>query len=291
MRTIQQVNAMRAWSREARKEGARIALVPTMGGLHAGHLSLVEIARRYADRVVASIFVNPTQFDRDDDFARYPCDLDRDQRLLAEAGVDVVFAPERSAVYPEGAVTFVDVEKLSVPLCGAHRPGHFRGVATIVTKLFTIIEPDVGVFGEKDYQQLAIIRRLVHDLCLAVEIVGAPIVREADGLAMSSRNAHLAAPGRTAAVCLSRALRAAEALVADGERNGVALEAAARAVIAAEPLATLEYASLVDAEDLAPLTTMTDRGVLALAVWVGNVRLIDNHMLVAEVASAERRSA
>jgi len=291
MRTIENVKAMRAWSREARKEGARIALVPTMGGLHDGHLSLIEIARRHADRVVASVFVNPTQFDRDDDFAGYPRDLARDQRLLAEAGVDVVFAPDAATVYPEGAVTFVDVEELSAPLCGAHRPGHFRGVATIVTKLFTIIEPDVGVFGEKDYQQLAIIRRLARDLCLAVEVVGAPIVREADGLAMSSRNMHLDTPGRAAAVCLSRALHAAEALVANGESDGATIEAAARAAIEAEPLAKLEYASLVDAEDLDPVTTMTDRGVLALAVWIGKTRLIDNQLLVARAASAERRSA
>jgi pantoate--beta-alanine ligase len=291
MRTIHQAKAMRAWSRETRREGARVALVPTMGGLHDGHLSLVEIARRHADRVVASGFVNPTQFDRADDFARYPRDVARDRGLLSEAGVDVLFAPETEDIYPEGAVTFVSVERLSDPLCGAHRPGHFRGVATVVLKLFTIVEPQVAVFGEKDYQQLALIRRMVRDLHLDVDIVGGPIVREEDGLAMSSRNVHLDPRERRAAVCLSRALAAAEALAAAGERDGAILAAAARDALALEPLARLEYASLVDPEALTPLGALDDRGVLALAVWIGSTRLIDNRLLTAAAASVERRSA
>jgi pantoate--beta-alanine ligase len=262
-----------------------------MGGLHAGHLSLVELARRQADRVVASVFVNPTQFDRADDFARYPRDRNRDGRLLAEAGVDALFVPAVDEVYPDGASTVVDVGELAAPLCGARRPGHFRGVATIVTKLFTSVEPDVAVFGEKDYQQLAVIRRLVRDLCLAVEIVGAPIVREDDGLAMSSRNRHLDARERVAARCLARALAAAEGLAASGEDDGAVLTAAAVAVITAEPLARLEYAEFVDAVALTPLTALTQRGVLALAAWVGTTRLIDNRLLVAPAAGAERRSA
>jgi pantoate--beta-alanine ligase len=291
MRTIHQAKAMRAWSRETRREGARVALVPTMGGLHDGHLSLVEIARRHADRVVASVFVNPTQFDRADDFARYPRDVARDQRLLSEAGVDVLFAPESEDIYPEGAATVVSVERLSEPLCGAHRPGHFRGVATVVLKLFTIVEPQVAVFGEKDYQQLALIRRMVRDLHVDVDIVGAPIVREEDGLAMSSRNVHLDPRERQAAVCLSRGLAAAEALALAGERDGRALMAAARDAIAREPRARLEYASLVDPEALTPLAALDDRAVLALAVWIGSTRLIDNRLLTAAAASVERRSA
>jgi pantoate--beta-alanine ligase len=291
MRTIEHVQVMRSWSRDARRAGARIALVPTMGGLHAGHLSLVELARRQADRVVASVFVNPTQFDRADDFARYPRDRNRDGRLLAEAGVDALFVPAVDEMYPEGASTVVDVGELAAPLCGARRPGHFRGVATIVTKLFAIVEPDVAVFGEKDYQQLAVIRRSVRDLCLAVEIVGAPIVREDDGLAMSSRNRHLDARERVAARCLARALAAAEGLAAAGHCDGAVLTAAAVAEIAAEPLARLEYAELVDAGALTPLSVLTQRGVLALAVWVGTTRLIDNRLLVASAAGAERRSA
>jgi pantoate--beta-alanine ligase len=288
---IEQIAAMRRWSREAHREGVRLALVPTMGGLHAGHLSLVALARKCADRVVASVFVNPTQFDRADDFARYPRDLARDQAQLAEAGVDALFAPEADEMYPAGASTSVVVEGLSEPLCGAHRPGHFRGVATVVLKLLAIVEPDVAVFGEKDYQQLAIIRRMVRDLALAVEIVAAPIVREADGLAMSSRNQHLAARERVAARCLSRGLAAAGALVAGGERDAAVLTAAVGAEVAREVLARTEYIALVDPATLAPLATLADRGVLALAVWVGGTRLIDNTLLTAAAASRQRRSA
>jgi len=291
MRLIQHAKTMRAWSREARKEGLHVALVPTMGGLHRGHLSLVDIARRHADRVVASVFVNPTQFDRADDFARYPRDLAGDQRQLSEAGVDALFAPDADEMYPAGAATVVTVERLGDPLCGAHRPGHFQGVATIVLKLFTIVEPQVAVFGEKDYQQLAIIRRMVRDLCLDVDVVGAPIVREDDGLALSSRNVHLDTRERAAARCLARGLAAAEAAVAAGERDGAALEAAARAAIAGEPLARLEYATLADAETLAPLARLAGHGVLALAVWIGTTRLIDNRVLTVPAVGVERRSA
>jgi pantoate--beta-alanine ligase len=296
VRTIEQASAMRRWSREARRDGKRIALVPTMGALHAGHLSLVEIARRQADRVVASVFVNPAQFDRADDLARYPRDLARDAGLLAGAGVDVLFAPGVEEMYPSGASTFVTVEGVSEPLCGLHRPGHFRGVATVVLKLLAVVDPDVAVFGEKDYQQLVLIRRMARDLRLDVEIVGAPIVREADGLALSSRNARLGDAERRAARCLARGLAAAEALAAAGEREGRRLVAAAAAEIAAEPLARAEYASLVDPETLAPVATLEGRALLALAAWVGGTRLIDNRLLdvrIPTVAAAgrERRSA
>ena len=292
MRAIEQVNAMQAWSREVRgRDGLRVALVPTMGALHEGHLSLIELARRHADRVVVSVFVNPVQFDRADDFARYPRDLERDGAMLAGAGADVLFAPDVDEIYAPGSQTFVTVEGLSQPLCGAHRPGHFRGVATIVLKLLTIVQPHVAVFGEKDYQQLAVIRRMVRDLFLDVDIVGAPIIREADALAMSSRNRHLDAAGRVAAHCLVGALDAAEARVAAGECDGAALIAAASAVIAREPLARLEYLALVDPETLAPVSTLGESALVALAVWVGSTRLIDNRVLVAPVTKTERRSA
>jgi pantoate--beta-alanine ligase len=292
VRAIEQVSAMQAWSREVRgRDGLRVALVPTMGALHDGHLSLIQLARRHADRVVASVFVNPVQFDRADDFARYPRDLERDGALLAGAGADVLFAPDVSEIYPSDAQTFVTVEKLSQPLCGAHRPGHFRGVATVVLKLFTIVQPQVAVFGEKDYQQLAVIRRMVRDLFLDVDVVGAPIVRETDGLAMSSRNKHLDAAGRAAARCLATALDAAEAHVLAGERDRAALVAAASAAIASEPLARVEYVSLVDPDTLAPVTALDERALVALAVWVGSTRLIDNRVLVVPAMKTERRSA
>jgi pantoate--beta-alanine ligase len=305
MRTIEKVRAMQAWSREVReRDRARVALVPTMGALHAGHLSLIEIARRHADKVVASIFVNPTQFDRKDDFDAYPRDLDRDSGLLAEAGVDVLFAPDPAEIYPAGAQTFVTIEELSGPLCGAHRPGHFRGVATVVLKLFALVLPRVAVFGEKDYQQLAVIRRMVTDLHLEIDVIGAPIVREEDGLAMSSRNRRLDARAHIAALCVPRALDAAEALMVAGERDPAAIVVAATSEIAREPLARLEYAELVDpatlrpwpaANSAAPASGATagipSQPLLALAVWIGAVRLIDNRLLTVPAASRERRSA
>ena len=283
---------MQAWSREVRRrEGARIALVPTMGALHDGHLSLVAHARRHADRVVASVFVNPAQFDRADDLARYPRDLDRDGGLLAGAGVDVLFAPAVAEMYPPGAQTFVSVEQLAGPLCGAHRPGHFRGVATVVLALFHVVQPHVAVFGEKDYQQLALIRRMVRDLHLEIDVIGAPIVREVDGLAMSSRNAHLGPGERAAARCLVRALDAAETRVAAGDRDAAVVRAAASAELARERLARTEYVALVDPATLAPVTVVEGPVLLALAVWVGATRLIDNRLLAAATAGRERRSA
>ncbi len=292
MRAIEQVSAMQAWSREVRgRDGLRVALVPTMGALHDGHLSLVELARRHADRVVASVFVNPVQFDRADDFARYPRDLERDGALLAGAGADVLFAPDVHEIYPPGSQTFVTVEQLSQPLCGAHRPGHFRGVATVVLKLFTVVQPHVAVFGEKDFQQVALIRRMVRDLFLDIDVVGAPIVREADGLAMSSRNRHLAGPERAAALCLFAALDAAEAAVAAGAHDPSVVLDAAHAAIAREPLARVDYVALVDPDTLAPVASVDDRALLALAVWIGSTRLIDNRTLVVPALKSERRSA
>ncbi|HEX7228829.1 MAG TPA: pantoate--beta-alanine ligase, partial [Candidatus Binatia bacterium] len=242
MQIIETVSAMRDWSERQRRGGLRLALVPTMGFLHEGHLCLVRDAKEHADRVVVSIFVNPTQFGPGEDFAAYPRDFERDCRLLEKEQIDVIFHPAVEAMYPEGAETYVAVEKLSLPLCGAMRPGHFRGVATAVAKLFNIVGPHVAIFGEKDYQQLQVIRKMVRDLSMDVEIVGHPIVREADGLAMSSRNAYLTAPERQAAVCLSRSLCKAERLLRRGESSAQSLLSVVSAELAKEPLAKLEYA-------------------------------------------------
>lgn len=279
MKIIESIAEMRAWSDTERCAGRRVALVPTMGFLHRGHLSLVRDARRRADRLVVSIFVNPTQFGPGEDFAAYPRDFERDCILLKEASVDVLFHPPVAEMYPEGAETHVEVERLSLPLCGAARAGHFRGVATVVTKLFNIVLPHVAVLGEKDYQQLQVIRRLVRDLGMGVEIVGHPIVREEDGLAMSSRNAYLNDAERRAAACLSRALCKAERLFKRGERAAAALLSAAQAELDAEPLAQVEYITLCDAETLQDIDRIERPALLALALRIGKARLIDNCVL------------
>ena len=279
MKIIENISAMRAWSEAERRAGRRIALVPTMGFLHRGHLSLVRDARSRADRLAVSIFVNPTQFSPGEDFAAYPRDFARDCGLLQEVGVDALFHPSVAEMYPEGAETHVEVERLSLPLCGAARAGHFRGVATVVTKLFNITLPHLAVFGEKDFQQLQVIRRLVRDLQMGVEIVGHPIVREADGLAMSSRNAYLDDAERRAALCLSRALCKAERLFKRGERGAAALLRAAQAELDVEPLARVEYIKLCDSETLDDIDRIERPALLALAVRIGKARLIDNCVL------------
>ena len=282
MTTLTEPHPMQAWADAERAAGRRIALVPTMGALHDGHLALVAEARRRAERVVMSVFVNPIQFDRRDDFEQYPRPLDDDLRICAAAGVDAVYAPSAAAMYPEGFQLAVEVARLTEPLCGAARPGHFRGVTTVVTKLFHAVRPDVAVFGEKDYQQLAVIRRMTADLDFGIEIVGVATVREPDGLALSSRNRRLGADDRAAARCVPRALDAAADVVRAGERRAAAVVARATAVIGAEGRARLEYAELRDPETLAEVTEVAGPALLALAVWVGGVRLIDNRMLVPE---------
>ena len=270
---------MRDWSERERRSGRRIALVPTMGFLHEGHLSLVRDAKKRAGRVVVSIFVNPTQFGPGEDFAAYPRDLERDCGLLEQEQIDIVFHPTPGAMYPDGAETYVEVEKLSLALCGAMRPGHFRGVATAVAKLFNIVRPHVAIFGEKDYQQLQVIRKMVRDLSMEVEIVGHPIVREPDGLAMSSRNAYLTPDERRAAVCLSRSLCMAQRSVHSGETSAQSLLLLVRAELAKEPLANLEYVKLCDPESLMDVETIDRSALLALAVRFGRARLIDNWVL------------
>jgi pantoate--beta-alanine ligase len=279
MQVIEQISAMREWGESERRHSHRIVLVPTMGFLHEGHLCLVRDAKRRGDRVVVSIFVNPKQFGPTEDFAAYPRDLERDVGLLEKEGVDILFHPSVEAMYPAGAQTHIEVEKLSLPLCGAARPGHFRGVATVVAKLFNIVRPHVAIFGEKDYQQLQVIGRMVRDLSMDVDIVGHPTVREADGLAMSSRNAYLTPEERLAAVCLSRSLCKAERLLRCGETSAQALISLVQGELEREPLARVEYVKLCDAETLDNMDKIDDVALLALAVRFGKARLIDNRVL------------
>lgn len=257
-----------------------VAFVPTMGALHEGHLSLARLARERAERVVASIFVNPTQFGSAADLAAYPRTPARDAELLAEAGCDLLFQPAVEVIYPPGCATLVEVcGPPAEGLEGAFRPGHFRGVATVVTILFGLVQPDVAVFGEKDAQQLALVRRLVRDLGLPIEIVAGPTVREPDGLAMSSRNVRLSADERRAAAVLYRALTAARAAIEAGERRGDEVRRVMQSVLAGEPLAQVEYAEAVDAETFQPLAMLAGSVVLPLAVRIGSTRLIDNVQL------------
>jgi len=277
MELLRTPGAMRAWADARRAGGARIGLVPTMGYLHEGHVSLVRIAReRGCGAVAATIFVNPAQFGPGEDFDKYPRDEARDLAMLSEAGASAVYLPGVPDMYPEGFQTYVEVTGASQGLCGASRPGHFRGVATVVAKLFLAAKPHVAVFGEKDFQQLAVIRAMARDLDFGIEIVGAPIVREPDGLAMSSRNAYLKGDDRIAARCLSRGLFRARALFDGGERDAGTLVAAAREEIAGEPLAKLEYAEGRDPQTLAPLEGRVDAIAVVVAAKVGPARLIDN---------------
>ena len=268
---------MTAWSKAATARGERIAFVPTMGALHEGHVTLLREGRKRGDRLAISIFVNPTQFGPKEDLARYPRDLPGDLEKAGRAGTDVAYVPEPRDVYPAGFQTYVQVRELERSLCGPFRPGHFAGVATVVCKLFNVVRPDVALFGEKDYQQLAVIRRMTADLDLGIEIVGVPTVRETDGLAMSSRNAYLSAADRRRALSLSKALFAARDRVAAGDRDARAIVAAARAILDVDDL---QYLELVDAATLASLEWVDRPAVIAVAAFVGKTRLIDNVALI-----------
>jgi pantoate--beta-alanine ligase len=274
---LRTVSEVKAWAESLRKQGRRLALVPTMGYLHEGHLSLMSEGRRHADGVATSIFVNPTQFGPREDLGRYPRDFDGDLAKCASAGVDVVFAPEAGAMYPPGYQTYVEVTDVSKGLCGDRRPGHFRGVATIVTQLLCLFRPDVALFGEKDYQQLQVIKALNRDLHLGVEILGMPTVREPDGLAMSSRNAYLSPEERKRALSISRGLAAAQSLYRSGARGAVALVDAVRREIRAADLRE-DYVELVDAEQLTPVAEVRpgQPARLIVAAFCGTTRLIDN---------------
>jgi pantoate--beta-alanine ligase len=281
MEIINRRQRMSSVARKVRREQDQtIGLVPTMGALHDGHLSLVREARRMCDIVVVSVFVNPTQFGLDEDFARYPRDLTKDAALLTDYNVDYIFAPSIEEIYPKDFSTYVTVGGLSEQLEGAARPGHFRGVATVVTVLLNIVRPDFTFFGQKDAQQTIIIKRLVRDLAFETEIVVLPTVREESGLALSSRNAYLSEEEKRAAVILYRALTRAKEMYKAGERSGSRMAEAVRAAVAKEPLARLDYVSITDADTLENLEKLDDRPVLiALAVHLGKTRLIDNLVL------------
>lgn len=281
MRLCKTIDEIRSLVSSVRSEGKRVGLVPTMGFLHQGHLSLVQEAKRNCDVVVVSIFVNPTQFGPNEDFNTYPRDLQRDAGLVADLGVDAIFAPEVSEMYPEGFSSSVEVTGVSEYLCGASRPGHFKGVATVVTKLFNIVRPDTAFFGQKDFQQVLVIKRMVQDLNMDIHIVDVPIVREADGLALSSRNVYLSPEEREAALILSRSLELAREKVAAGERNMALLKELVIDYIQSEPLANIDYVELRSIPDLKEAEVLQGKVLLALAVRFGKTRLIDNIVLEA----------
>ncbi|MBU1694019.1 MAG: pantoate--beta-alanine ligase [Verrucomicrobia bacterium] len=279
MQIIRTPEEMQQTALALRREGRRMGFVPTMGFLHEGHLSLIRLARAHSDVVVVSIFVNPTQFGPNEDLDKYPRDFERDEVLCRREGTDILFYPAGGDIYLPGHSVYVVEEALSRGLCGATRPGHFRGVATIVAKLFNIVRPDVAVFGEKDGQQLRVIRRMVRDLNFPVEIVPGPTVREPDGLAMSSRNAYLSSEERRQALCLRRALDRAEQMVRDGERDAGTIRTAMQKVVAEAPAARVDYIEIVDDASLEPIRAIEHPALAAMAVFVGRTRLIDNTVL------------
>jgi pantoate--beta-alanine ligase len=279
MKICPTIKQARAASRSLREHGKRLGLVPTMGALHEGHLSLVRAAKAQCDAVAVSIFVNPTQFGPTEDLARYPRRFEQDCELLEKEGADFVFAPSAEEMYPKGEVTWVTVEGLSEKLDGRSRPGHFRGVTTVVAKLFHIITPDAAFFGQKDAAQVAVIRRMVRDLNFPVEIVVCPIVRESDGLAMSSRNAYLNPEERQRALVLQRSLRSVEEKFRAGERDAARLAAGAKQIIADEPQVRLDYFEIVDPDTLDSVERISQPALVAVAAYVGSTRLVDNTLL------------
>ncbi len=273
------IDEVRKQVKEWRRQGLSIGLVPTMGYLHEGHKSLIERAVAENDRVVVSDFVNPIQFGVNEDLATYPRDIEADKRLCEQAGADLIFHPEAAEMYAPDFSTYVEMQKVSEGLCGKTRPTHFRGVCTVVCKLFHIVMPDRAYFGQKDAQQLAVIRRMVRDLDLDIQIVGCPIIREEDGLAKSSRNTYLSREERKAALVLSRAVFLGEDLMKKGERDADTILAAMRSLIGEEPLAKIDYVEMVDADSIEPLARARGRVLTAMAVYIGTTRLIDNFIM------------
>lgn len=280
MRVIGSVEEMQETANLLRSHGETIGFVPTMGYLHLGHLRLVEVAKENATKVVVSIFVNPTQFGPKEDFNRYPRDPEGDLRKLSHHKVDFVFMPEAKEIYPEGFQTYVTVKELTKGLCGASRPGHFDGVATVVIKLFNIVKPHFAVFGQKDYQQLTVITRMVKDLNMDIEIIGVPTVREPDGLAMSSRNSYLSSEERKSALSLFRSLEMAQNLVTKGEKDVGKITKEIEEFILTHPFTRIDYVKIVDPNTLEEIDQIKGPSLLALAVFVGNTRLIDNRVLL-----------
>jgi pantoate--beta-alanine ligase len=276
MKIIRSIKKMQAFSEALRRQGKRTAFVPTMGFLHEGHLHLIRQGKALGDILVISIFVNPIQFGPTEDFKQYPRDWERDAHLCESCGADIIFAPTVEEMYPEGFQTTVSVPRLSQNLCGIARPTHFQGVATVVAKLFNCTKPHVALFGEKDFQQLVVVKRMVRDLNFDIHIVGVPTVREADGLAMSSRNTYLSAEERRSALSLSHALFTARELFQNGERNARVLIDTAQAIIEKEKSAVIDYLKVCDTETLQDVNTISRPAVMALAVKIGTARLIDN---------------
>ena len=279
MKIVKTIKEVRAEVKQWKKEGLSVGLVPTMGFLHEGHKSLMERAVKENDRVVVSDFVNPTQFGPNEDLASYPRDLDRDAKLCESAGVTLLFNPEPEEMYYENKTTSVHMEGLTKELCGKSRPIHFDGVCSVVSKLFNIVTPDRAYFGQKDAQQLAVIKRMVRDLNFDIEIVGCPIIREADGLAKSSRNTYLSETERKAAVILSQSLQVGKELIAQGETDAVKIKNAIVKKIETEPLAKIDYVEVVDAENIVPVEKIDNNTLIAMAVYIGKTRLIDNMMV------------
>ena len=282
MNTVRKIKEMKSVVRDVRSLGKNVGFVPTMGYLHEGHLSLVQASLQSADCTVVSIFVNPAQFGSKEDFKEYPRDLARDSQLLEKLGVDLLFCPDYTEMYPPDYKTYIEVESLQDKLCGPSRPGHFRGVCTVVLKLFNIVQPDVAFFGQKDAQQAIILKRMVSDLNLDVRVEVMPTVREEDGLALSSRNVYLDPEQRQSALCLSRSLNEAAGMIRSGERRTDPLMDRMRELIDREDLAKLDYIAIVDTGSLEPLKEIKKEALIALAVFFGSVRLIDNMMVSAE---------
>ena len=279
MRIYEEISKIRETVTAWKKDGLTIGLVPTMGYLHEGHKSLIDTARRENDRVVVSVFVNPMQFGPSEDFASYPRDLEKDAKLCEDAGVDVIFHPTAEEMYTEGFCSYVDMNGLTTELCGKSRPTHFRGVQTVVLKLFNIVTPDRAYFGQKDAQQLAVIKRMVTDLNVGTEIVGCPIIREEDGLAKSSRNTYLNEEERKAALILHKSLVVGKALLESGETDAAAVKAAITAELETEPLAKIDYVDVVDFDTVTPIEKIDGSVLVAIAVYIGKTRLIDNFLI------------
>lgn len=279
MKTIKDIKEMQTRAEEFRRAGQKIALVPTMGALHEGHLSLMDYGREKADILVVSIFVNPIQFGPKEDFEKYPRDLKRDRKMTEKRGVDIIFSPDVKDFYPQAYQTYVTVDRVTQNLCGASRPGHFRGVTTVVCKLFHIVKPHLAIFGQKDYQQVGALQQMVEDLNMDVEVIGRPTVRELDGLAMSSRNVYLSPEERVSARSLSRALKEAQTLFQKGERKTDVLLNHVLSFIKQHADIKIDYVKICHPVTLEEITVIEGKGVLALAVWCGATRLIDNCLL------------
>lgn len=279
MKTIENISRMSTLVKMMKKESKSIGFVPTMGYLHEGHLSLVRAAKKHTDVVVMSIFVNPTQFGPKEDFEKYPKDLRRDEELARDAGVDVIFHPSSIDMYPEGYASYVTVEKLTDTLCGASRPGHFKGVATVVTKLFNIVKPDVAYFGQKDMQQALIIKKMASDLNMGIDIKIMPILRESDGLAMSSRNMYLSESERRDSVILNQSLKQAESVIKHGEKDARKVIKSVEDIIKQKPSARIDYVRIVDTRDLKDIKVISGEIMIAIAVFFGQTRLIDNTII------------